>query len=461
VERSEPLSTLPKTWALKPEWTWTPGGIARNLAVVMDDTGSIVEVVPAERYPEGGEALPGRLLMPGLVNAHSHAFQRGFRGHVERREAEDRGAQDDFWGWRVRMYGLANGLDPEGVRAVSALAFLEMLEAGITRVGEFHYLHHQPDGTPYDDPDRLAHGVLQAAADVGIGITLLRVAYATGGIGTPPAPNQRRFVDRRVEDALTALERLGSEGHDVGLAPHSVRAVPEAGLRDLSAWGGVVHCHVSEQPAENEACVAAYGRSPLGVLHDAGLVGEGFTAVHLTHPMQGDIDRLVQAGGTVCVCPSTELHLGDGFLPMEARTRLPMSLGSDSHAWIDLLREASTLELHGRGVAGRRHVLDGAAVPGSSLAERMLWSATQGGARSLGRPPARIEAGAPADLVALDLRRPAALGVPPLEAVAFAGTADWVDQVWVGGRLVVRDGRHPARTEVLRQADRVLRDVFS
>ncbi len=454
MEKSEPL---PGARVLKPEWVWAPDGVARDLAVVMDDTDSIVEVVPAERYPGVGEELPGRLLMPGMVNAHSHAFQRGFRGHVQRVAPGDRGARDDFWSWRVRMYALANGLDPEGVKAVSALAFLEMLEAGITRVGEFHYLHHQPDGTPYDDPDELAHAVLQAAAEVGIGITLLRVAYAAGGIGKPPGADQRRFVDATVEASLVALERLAGEGHHVGLAPHSVRAVPEPGLRELSAWSGVVHAHVSEQPAENEACVAAYGRTPLQVMADAGLVSERFTAVHLTHPLPGDVDRLAAAGGTVCVCPSTEMHLGDGFLPVDARLRLPLSLGSDSHAWIDLLREAATLELHGRGLAGRRHVLaDAEGLVGETLAERMLWAATEGGARCLGRPPARIEAGAPADLVAVDLRRPAASGVPPLEAAAFAGTADWVERVWVGGHEVVRDGVHPARAEVSERARRVV-----
>ncbi len=458
---SEPESRL-ATWALAPEWVWTPGGVVRDLAVVLDDTTSIVEVVPVERYPGPTERLPGRLLMPGLVNAHSHAFQRGFRGHVERSAGGDRGARDDFWSWRVRMYALANGLEPEGVRAVSALAFLEMLEAGITRVGEFHYLHHQADGTPYDDPDRLAHAVLDAAKDVGLGITLLRVSYAAGGIGIPPNEGQRRFVDRDIGDALVALGRLQGEGHDVGLAPHSVRAVPEEGLRTLASWTGVVHAHVSEQPAENEACLAALGRSPTQVLLDAGLVHERFTSVHLTHPLDGDVDRMARAGATVCVCPSTELHLGDGFLPEEARRRLPLSLGSDSHAWIDLLREASTLELHGRAVAGRRNVLaDAVGLDGSSLAERMLWAATQGGARSLGRPPSRIEAGAPADLVSIDLRRTETVGVPPLEAVVFAGTADWVDGVWVGGRQVVRDGRHPSRERVGEAARRVIEAVLS
>lgn len=431
---------------LRPQWVWTPRGVLTDHCLVID-AGIIVEVAPAERYPRVDIDLPGRLLIPGLVNAHSHAFQRAFRGHVQHRPR----GRDDFWSWRDRMYGVALGLSPEGVEAVSALAFLEMVEAGVTRVGEFHYLHHQPDGTPYADPDELAKRVLAAAEEVGLGITLLRVSYGRAGHDAPLRSDQRRFGDPGPEAALSAVERLG-RSHAVGLAPHSVRACDRDWLEALSSFTeGPVHVHVSEQPAENRACLDEHGASPLAVLEAAGLLTERLTAVHLTHPLDGDLDRLVAADATICVCPSTELDLGDGFLPVDARERARLCLGSDSHAQIDLLREATTLEMHARGLALRRNVL----TPEGrrhGLATRLLSAATVGGARALGADARGIVAGAPADLTSLDLRRPAAEGVPPLEAASLVATADWVDQVWVAGRPRLENGRHPLRETVAERA---------
>ncbi|HHO53300.1 MAG TPA: formimidoylglutamate deiminase [Deltaproteobacteria bacterium] len=431
---------------LEPDGVWTPQGLKTGHVVEIED-GWIIGVVPAPRHPVS-HPLPGRILLPGLVNAHSHAFQRAFRGHVQWRSAE----HDDFWSWRDAMYAVASRLDPEGVEAVSALAFLEMAEAGVTRVGEFHYLHHQPDGTRYADPDELARRVIAAAMSVGIRIALLRVAYARGGPGVPLRPDQARFGDADPDDVLAALQRLDGATADpritLGLAPHSVRALDADWLRALSAFDGPVHAHVSEQPAENEAAIAEHGASPLAVLADAGLVRGGFTAVHLTWPLAGDLELLQAAAGSVCVCPSTELDLGDGFLPVEARLRLPLCLGSDSHARIDLFAEARDLELHARGLAGRRNVLT---PPGQrhGLAHRLLQAATVAGDRALGGAGQGIAAGAPADLVAVDLRRTAAWGVPPLEAIAFTATPEWVDTVWVAGEPIVSGGYHP-KAEAIR-----------
>lgn len=435
---------------LAPDGVWTPQGLKTGHVVQIED-GWIIGVAEAGRHPIS-HPLPGRILLPGLVNAHSHAFQRAFRGHVQWRSAE----HDDFWSWRDAMYAVANRLDPEGVQAVSALAFLEMAEAGVTRVGEFHYLHHQPDGTRYADPDELARRVIAAATEVGIRIALLRVAYARGGPGVPLRADQARFGDTDPEAVLGALERLAPATADprvtLGLAPHSVRALDRRWLRALSAWSGPVHAHVSEQPAENEGCLAEHGASPLAVLADAGLVRPGFTAVHLTWPLEGDLQLLAEASGGVCVCPGTELDLGDGFLPVEARLQLPLCLGSDSHAQIDLFAEARALELHARGLAGRRNVLS---PPGQrhGLAHRLLAAATVAGDRALGGAGQGIVAGAPADLVAIDLRRTAALGVPPLEAIAFAATPEWVDAVWVAGEPIVTDGHHP-RADAIRERAR-------
>lgn len=433
---------------LRPEWVWTPSGVRTGICVEVRN-GTIVGLTPSERHPVVDVELPGRLLLPAMVNAHSHAFQRAFRGHVQHRPA----GRDDFWSWRDRMYAVANGLDPEGVEAVSRLAFLEMAEAGIGTVGEFHYLHHAPDGTRYADPDELARRVIAAATSVGIRITLLRVAYARNGAGAPLRDDQRRFGDRSPDEVLEAVDRLRTIEDPrvrVGLAPHSVRAVPLDWLKRFASFDGPVHVHTAEQPAEVVACQAEYGRSPVAVLDSAGLLNERLVAVHLTHPEPEDVSRLKEVGAGVCACPSTELDLGDGFLPLSTR-ELAISVGSDSQATIDLFAEARAIEMHARALAGRRNIM---APEGSrhGLAERILHIATTVGDRHLGGRGEGIAAGAPADLVAVDLRRPAAEGVPPLEAAAFVATPEWVSDLWVQGQHIVRDGHHPDRAEIVAAA---------
>lgn len=439
-------------WVLKPEWCWLPEGVRSGVCLEIEGE-RIAAVVPADRHPEVPERA-GALAVPALVNAHSHAFQRAFRGHVQWSAA----GHDDFWSWRDRMYATANALDPDGVEAVAALAFLEMAESGIGQVGEFHYLHHQPDGSPYDDPDELALRVMAAAERVGVRICLLRVAYFRASATAPLRPDQRRFGDRDPDAVLAAADRLRRRAGrlaTVGLAPHSVRAAPFDALRALAPFAGPVPAHVSEQIAENEQCRAEYGRSPLAVFEDAGLLHDRFVAVHLTWPEVGDVDRLVAANAAVCVCPSTELDLGDGFLPVDARARARLCLGSDSHAAIDLWSEARALELHARGLARRRNVL---APEGSfdGLAARLLAAASTEGDRALGGAGAGLAAGAPADIALIDLDRPAADGVPPLQAAAFVATPEWARDLWVAGRHVVRDGRHPDRDAIRSQAARHL-----
>jgi formimidoylglutamate deiminase len=431
---------------IRARWVWTGARTLEDGAVAF--AGGQIAAVRA-----GGAVGGRRLALPGMVNAHSHAFQRAFRGHVQWRPA----GRDDFWSWRDRMYAVANALDPDGVEAVTALAFLEMAEAGFTTVGEFHYLHHRPDGVPYGDPDELAQRVIAAANRVGIRLVLLRVAYARAGVGQPLRDDQRRFGDRDPDDVLRAIERLRRAHPEVrvGLAPHSVRAVPVDWLRAFAGFDGPVHAHVSEQPAENEACAREHGASPTAVFAAAGLVSPRFTAVHLTHPCPGDVDLLAAAGAAVCACPSTELDLGDGFLPVDARLRLRTCLGTDSHAAIDPWRELRDLEAHARGLAGRRNVLapDGER---DGLAERLLRAGSVEGARALGGGGEGIEAGAPADVVVLDLDRPAADGAPPLASAAFVAGPDWVDEVWVAGRRIVAGGRHMDREAIRAAAARYL-----
>ena len=436
---------------LRPEWTWTPEGVRKDWCVTVD-AGQIVRVGPADRHSDVPQ-LEGRLLLPGLVNAHSHAFQRAFRGHVQWRSGE----HDDFWTWRDTMYRCANAMSPEGVEAISRLAFLEMAEAGITWVGEFHYLHHQQDGTPYADPDELAKRVVAAARDVGIRITLLRAVYGRHSAGRPLEDNQLRFGDRSAEAALAAVDRLGKSVDPlvtVGLAPHSVRAVPPEWLPELASWGGPIHAHVAEQQAEVDSCRRETGLGPLGLLASKGLVSERFVAVHMTCPDPGDLQLLASVGASLCACPTTELDLGDGFLPLGARGGR-LCLGSDSHAQIDLLQEARALEMHARGLARRRNVMSPIG-DDHGLATRLLAAATGSGARALGASDWGIREGGVADLVAIDLRRTAAEGVPPLEAAVFVGDASWVTDVWVAGRPIIVDGRHPRGDSIVQAARSVL-----
>ena len=433
---------------LQPSYLWTGHQLLEDAVVCVED-GLIAAIHPT--VPEGMTTvrLPDRLILPGLVNAHSHAFQRGFRGHVQWKAD----GKSDFWSWREAMYATANGLSPEGIEAISALCFLEMAEAGVTHVGEFHYLHHQTDGTPYDDPDELARRVIAAALRVGIRISLLRVVYARNGIGIPLGESQFRFRDDTPEQALAAVSRLSSHPDSrvgIGLAPHSVRAVPAEWMETLASFGGPIHAHVSEQPAENEACVAATGLSPLALLAEGGLVHDRFTAVHLTYPMEGDLERLRATGGAICACPVTELDLGDGLLPLQARADR-VCVGSDSQARIDLLEEARAIELHGRAQSGRRVLL---AKPGDrhGLAQRVLEIGTLQGSRCLGVDGPGLVVGAPADLISIDLDRPGAWGVPPLEAAAFVATPEWIDQTWVGGVPLLYEGVHPLRRQIRSEA---------
>ncbi|MDO9280738.1 MAG: formimidoylglutamate deiminase, partial [Pseudomonadota bacterium] len=358
---------------LLPDLLYSQGALRPALAVRIVD-GRVTDVLPVESLPPDAvvERLPGRALLPGFVNAHSHAFQRGLRGHVQYADGPD-----SFWSWRDRMYRLANALDPDGIEAVSALAFLEMARAGFTTVGEFHYLHHAPDGTRYADPDELARRVVAAADRVGIRIVLLRVAYARAGAGRDPDPLQRRFYDRGPDDVLAAVARLRATGVAVGLAPHSTRACPADWLRAFAGFDGPVHAHVDEQPAEIAASLKEHGRTPLQVFADAGLVNERFTAVHLTHPDDDELATLRAAGGRVCVCPTTELDLGDGLFPVARAAGIDLCIGSDSHALIDPFTELRSIEWHARAASGRRNVLGPFGHP-DGLANALLDAGTRG-----------------------------------------------------------------------------------
>ncbi len=416
-------------------------------------TGEVVTVHPGPPEPDTRPLLVHdlgpTLLLPGFVNGHSHAFQRSIRGVTQHQSSSD---PSDFWSWRTAMYAAANSLDPTGVYEQTRACFAEMLARGITCVGEFHYLHHDPEGRPYDDANELSKQVVRAAEEVGVRLALLEVYYARAGVGhVGPLPEQRRFCDgsidaylRRVDDLrsfVATRERERPGFLSLGVAPHSVRAVRAIELGHLAAWAEQydlpIHAHVSEQPLENQQCFAEHGRTPTQVLADAGCLARprSFTAVHAIHVDESDLALLGEQ--IVCACPTTEAELGDGIVPAARMLAqgCTIALGSDSNAVIDLVQEARLLEMHERLREQRRLVLRDAE---GRVAPSLIAAATRGGARALARPTlGRLARGCPFDAVAIDLDYRTLRGVPltrTLDALMLAGSAEPVVQVWVGGK---------------------------
>ena len=413
-------------------------------------------------------------LVPGLVNAHSHAFQRVLRGRTEYMRADR--PDEDFWSWRELMYRAALGLEPDELEAVSRLAFVEMALAGITTVGEFHYVHHRADGEPHADPNALAHRVIRAARDAGLRIGLLRVAYHRAGFDRSASPEQRRFVEPDVETFLSRADALadawsGDDAVRIGLAPHSVRAVPRDWLETIAARadGRPIHIHACEQRAEIVDCVAAHRMPPVALLDETGLLDAGATLVHATHLTEDELDRLGQAKAYVCACPTTERNLGDGFLPARAlfARGVPICLGSDSHADIDLWQEMRLVEYHERLQTERRNVLAAHASvrAGFRSTVEALWPmATVHGARSLGFDVGQLASGAPADFAALDLDHISLVGTDVrslLATVAFGMTPGAVRDVFVGGEAIVRDRVHPRQAEAARALSRIAARLYA
>ena len=388
------------------------------------------------------ERLRG-LTLPGFANAHSHAFHRALR-------ATTQAGRGTFWTWRDRMYEVAARLDPDSYLALARAVYAEMAMAGISCVGEFHYLHHQPDGRPYADPNAMGSALIQAAAEAGLRITLLDTCYLAGGLDRsgmlPLSGAQVRFTDGDASRWASRADdlKLGEHPHaKAGAALHSVRAVPPEHMHPVVAWArgrqAPLHVHMSEQQAENDACRAVYGVSPARLLYDEDALGPRTTVVHATHVNAADLELLGGAQVFACLCPSTERDLGDGLAPARplAASGCTLTLGSDSHAVIDILAEARGVEYAERLARRSR---------GHFTAEALLRAATSAGHSSLGWPDAgEIVAGARADLVtvALDSVRTAGAGNGlALETAVFAASAADVRDVVISGRDVVRDGVH-------------------
>ncbi|UKY50638.1 formimidoylglutamate deiminase [Streptomyces inhibens] len=431
----------PTTYWLEHAWLDThvePG-------VALDVEGGRIAAVHtgADTPPPGAVVLRG-LTLPGLANAHSHAFHRALRGTVQV-------GSGTFWTWREFMYQVAGRLTPDTYYALARAVYAEMALAGITCVGEFHYLHHAPGGTRYDDPNAMGEALIAAAADAGIRITLLDTAYLSAGFGARPNQLQLRFSDGTADAWAQRADALegGREHARIGAAIHSVRAVPAGQLSIVADWArerqAPLHVHLSEQTAENDACRDAHGRTPTQLLADHGVLGPRTTAVHATHLTGDDIGLLGNSRTGVCMCPTTERDLADGIGPavqLQAHGS-PLSLGSDSHAVIDLLEEARAMELDERLRTRTR---------GHWTANALLRAATADGHAALGWDEAgTLATGALADLttIALDSVRTAG-PLPRLaaETAVFAASAADVRHTIVGGRQIVRDGVHTLLPDV-------------
>ena len=409
---------------------WVGGEIAEQVAIETRD-GRIAAITPASERRNGSEDLPG-ITIPGLANVHSHAFHRALRGRTH-------GGGGDFWSWRSQMYELAARLEPASYFELARDTYREMVAAGITAVGEFHYLHHRPGGAPYDDPNAMGWALIAAAAEAGLRLTLIDACYLQAGVdGGELDGAQLRFGDagvagwsRRVS-ALEPAERVR-----IGTAIHSVRAVDPEAMELVAAWaadrGAVLHVHLSEQPAENEACLEATGLTPAELLARAGALGANTTAVHAIHLEDEDVRLLGDGSTNVCLCPTTERDLGDGVAPapelVGAGARL--CFGTDSNAVIDLFEEARAAELDLRLTRGKRGILSPAL---------LVEAATANGMRALGWPEAgRLIPGATADFCTVSTDGPRLRGVTPdtaLGHLVFAASAADVSHVVVGGRVV-------------------------
>ena len=420
---------------IHPELTWTGTSFepARQIVIEPDGTISAVEAVTPD-----ATAWPDRAVLPGLVNAHSHAFQRGLRG---RGELFPRGA-GSFWSWRESMYELVSAMDASMLYDLSRQAFTEMLAAGITTVGEFHYLHHDSSGRGY----AFDEVIVRAAADAGIRLALLNVYYLTGGINSPLEGAQQRFRTASCDEYWARMDRLGElldpSTQTLGVAAHSIRAIS---LEDLAALHGeaqrrelVFHMHVEEQPAEIKACEAAYGTRPMAVLNERLNIDDRFCAVHCTHTASSDLRGFLGAGGSVCLCPLTEANLGDGIPdgPRIVGDDGRVSLGTDSNLRISFVEEMRLLEYAQRlGTESR-----GVFVDASGRCAAALWhAATVNGARALGVNAGSLQPGRAADLIALDLTAPSLAGWTPqtlLESFIFGSGAEAIAEVWVAGRRV-------------------------
>ncbi|MBI4934522.1 MAG: formimidoylglutamate deiminase [Actinobacteria bacterium] len=419
------------------ELAWLGGASAISAVLIREAGGLITDVQRGVPCSPDATRLSG-LTLPGLANGHSHAFHRALRGRTQV-------GTGSFWTWREQMYALAATLQPDTYFELARAVYGEMALAGITVVGEFHYLHHDVNGTPYAHPNAMSEALVAAAREVGIRITLLDTCYLHGGFGQPPNEVQQRFSDGDGEAWASRVSSFHVDGRTarVGAALHSVRAVDPRSTGIVAEWAAQhdvpLHAHVSEQSAENQQCIDMYGMTPTLLLHEHGVLSERFTSVHATHLSGVDIGLYGANGCTICMCPTTERDLADGIGPARSlrQAGAELSLGTDSHAVIDLFEEARAVELNERLATNTR---------GHHDATSLLQAATVNGHRSLGWGQAgTLEVGKVADFVSVRLdtvRTAGASEGTALESAVFAASAADVHHLVVDGKVIVRDGAH-------------------
>ena len=447
-----------------PDILFADGTSLEGAGLLVDGDGTVVGVCHAGSLAPGTQVIrmPGKALLPGLANAHSHTFQRLFRARAEGR----RDGGDTFWTWREQMYRAAAFVSPDDLFHVARATFLEMLHAGITVVGEFHYLHCDPRGEAYSDPNLLSHQVIAAAQSVGIRITLLRTAYFRAGFQRDPHPGQIRFYEqpdaylRNLEDLLSTYSQI--QNISIGAAPHSIRAVPLNELKKIANYARShddlpLHMHISEQVAENAACLAEYRATPVTLAANHGLLSPRTTLIHAIHLSEGEFEAVAGAGASICSCPTTERNLGDGIFPADTAARLgiPVAFGTDSQAQIDILEDARQLEYHLRLRDQKRSILDASVrndwASHEPISNALFRSASSNGYKALGLKGGTLAAGEPADFFTVDLNDLSNLGADVESIVSqavFALAKSAVRDVAVQGSLVLQYGHHPHEVEI-------------
>jgi len=447
---------------------WVAGRWESGVLLTIDSMGGWAAVQPGVTTPpEGARHLPGPVL-PGLVNAHSHAFQRAFAGLSERRASES----DDFWSWRDRMYGVAQRITPEQMQAVAEHLYVELLRGGYTQVCEFHYLHHGPQGRPFAQRATMCHALAAAAAGAGIGLTVLPVLYERAGFAQPRLrEDQSRFASTPalVHQLVREVQSLGQRQVNAGVAIHSLRAASAAAITELLWLVGdealPIHIHVAEQTQEVSDCLAATGRRPIDWLCQETAPDARWQLVHATHATPGEIEAVARCGAGIVVCPGTEGNLGDGLadLPGWLRAGVPVAIGSDSHVTRNWPEELRWLEYGQRLHLRQRNV---AASPRqqSATAARLWDAALAAGGTAAGQARWGLVAGARADALVIDTAAPALLGIPPshwLDALVFAGAEPVWREVLVAGDAVLQDGRHAHQERISRRYREVMEVLWA
>lgn len=451
----------------------TASGWQNDVTLELDTTNGTVKSIKPGITP----SIPVYdLLLPGMPNVHSHAFQRAMAGLTERASGAER---DSFWTWRNLMYQFLERLNPEQILVIARWLYIEMLKGGYTRVGEFHYLHNQPNGSSYDDVAVMAMAILEAAQETGIGLTLLPVHYATSDFGgKSPLPGQRRFLQSS-KRYLHLLDRLNGECFTysrpnnpivLGIAPHSLRAVTPDMMRDV--LGGLhtiglqdcpKHIHVSEQRKEVDTCLAWSGKRPVEWMLDNMPVDDKWCFIHATHMSDSEVTELAKSGVVAGLCPTTEANLGDGVFPAVAFLRAggKFALGTDSHISVNVSEELRFLE-YGQRLAQQSRACLSEDVLHASCGERLWRDAVRGGSQALGRPAEGIAEGSPADLVACSMKSPLFAGKTAdglLDTAIFALPSLPVSDVWVGGRQLIEEGKHPLEEQAAEAYARALKEL--